>query len=375
MPELVTHQGRLFDTTGSPVNGTQDLTFTIYDAEIAGNELWSETITVDFDEGYFSVRLGEQLVLDENVFDGSTRWLGITVGADPEMTPRAAIVSVPYAMFAGDVRGEINPTNVNIQGFGPVIDQNGQWVGDPSGLIGPAGPPGPAGAAGPAGPEGPAGPAGPEGPAGPAGPAGPEGAPGPAGPAGPAGATGPAGPMGPAGPAGPAGATGPAGPAGPAGVQGPAGPQGPQGPQGPAGPLGPQGPTGIVATASFAGAIDNVPLDPAWVFIGPTVVIVAEAGQRLTGTATAGLAHGTTLTWRRVDLDLCYREGAQPLKNFSGVNFVSPRIEQFANLFSAAGTVLPGAGTWTVGMCIRNNYGGEVLDENNRVNGWVLLTN
>ncbi len=118
--------------TASPVDGTQDLTFTIYDAEVAGNEIWSETITVDFDEGFFSVRLGEQLVLDENVFDGSTRWLGITVGADPEMTPRAAIVSVPYAMFAGDVRGEINPTNVNIQGFGRVIDQNGQWVGDPS---------------------------------------------------------------------------------------------------------------------------------------------------------------------------------------------------------------------------------------------------
>ncbi|MFZ6186193.1 collagen-like protein, partial [Nannocystis pusilla] len=120
-----------------PVDGTQDITFAIYDAEVAGNEIWAETISVTFDEGFFSVRLGEQLVLDEIVFDGSTRWLGITVGSDPEMTPRAAIVSVPYAMFAGDVRGEINPTSVNIQGFGQVINESGQWVGDPSGLIGP----------------------------------------------------------------------------------------------------------------------------------------------------------------------------------------------------------------------------------------------
>ena len=112
VPAFVTHQGRLFDASGMPVSGTQDLTFAIYDAENGGNEIWSEIITVDFDEGFFSVRLGEQLPLDEVVFDGSTRWLGITVGADPEMTPRAAIVSVPYAMFAGDVRGEINPTNV-----------------------------------------------------------------------------------------------------------------------------------------------------------------------------------------------------------------------------------------------------------------------
>ncbi|WAS96683.1 collagen-like protein [Nannocystis punicea] len=359
VPELVTHQGRLFDANGSLVNGAHDLTFTIHDAEVAGNEVWSETITVDFDDGYFSVRLGEQLVLDENVFDGSTRWLGITVDADPEMTPRAAIVSVPYAMFAGDVRGEINPTNVNIQGFGAVIDANGQWVGDPSGLIGPAGPPGPAG---------PAGPAGSEGPAGPSGPAGPPGAVGPSGPAGPMGL---AGPMGPAGPQGPAGAAGAAGPPGPAGAAGPAGPQGPQGP---AGPPGPQGPTGIVATASFAGAVPTIPVDPAWVFVGPTAVIVTEAGQRLTGVATAGLAHGTTLTWRRVDLDLCYQEGGQPLKNFSGVNFVQPRVEQYANSLTAAGTVVPGAGSWTVGMCIRNN-GVEALDDNNRVNGWVQLTN
>ncbi|MCY1056885.1 collagen-like protein [Nannocystis sp. SCPEA4] len=253
VPALVTHQGRLFDANGSPVTGAQDLTFAIYDAEVDGNEIWAETITVDFDEGFFSVRLGEQLVLDENVFDGSTRWLGITVGADPEMTPRAAIVSVPYAMFAGDVRGEINPTNVNIQGFGQVINENGQWVGDPSGLIGPAGPPGPAGPAGPAGADGAAGPEGPAGPAGPAGPEGPEGPAGPAGPDGPAGAAGPAGPAGPEGPAGPAGPDGQPGPAGPQGPQGAEGPAGPQGPQGEIGPAGPQGPQGEVGAAGPQG--------------------------------------------------------------------------------------------------------------------------
>jgi hypothetical protein len=162
--------------------------------------------------------------------------------------------------------------------------------------------------------------------------------------------------------------------AGPPGSAGAPGPVGPQGPQGPAGPVDPQGPTGIVAPASFAGAAPNIPIDPAWVFVGPTAVIVTEAGQRLTGVATAGLAHGTTLTWRRVDLDLCYQEGAQPLKNFSGVDFVSPRVEQFADSLTAAGTVVPGAGSWTVGMCIRNN-GVEALDENDRVDGWVQLTN
>jgi hypothetical protein len=144
VPDTMTHQGRLFQANGFPVTGTQTMNFVIYDAANAGAELWTETHDVAFDEGFFSVRLGGLSQLDAVVLDGSVRWLGVTVGADPEMTPRAAIASVPYAMFAGDVRGVINPQSVNIQG-NEVIDASGQWVGDPTGLQGPPGPPGPAG--------------------------------------------------------------------------------------------------------------------------------------------------------------------------------------------------------------------------------------
>lgn len=62
VPQVVTHQGRLFDAQGVPVSGTQDITFVIYDSEVAGVALWVETIAVDLDEGYFSARLGEQTV-------------------------------------------------------------------------------------------------------------------------------------------------------------------------------------------------------------------------------------------------------------------------------------------------------------------------
>ncbi|MDC0666381.1 collagen-like protein [Nannocystis radixulma] len=434
VPELVTHQGRLFDANGEPISGTQDLTFKIYDAEVDGNEIWSETISIDFDEGFFSVRLGEQLVLDENVFDGSTRWLGITVGADPEMTPRAAIVSVPYAMFAGDVRGEINPTNVNIQGFGAVIDQEGKWVGDPSGLVGPAGPPGPAGAAGPAGTAGPAGaegpagpagaagPVGPEGPAGAAGPAGADGAAGPAGPAGADGAPGPAGADGAAGPAGPAGEPGPAGPAGAdgaAGAPGPQGPQGPQGlqglegpmgpagpaggvgPQGPQGPEGPQGPqglegavgpagapgapgapgpqgaTGIVATATFAGQTAGYAAGSnTWVFVGPTAVVNTQAGQRITGTAEASLGLDLANQFASLaDVDLCYQAVGNPaLTSFNGDLAVNHMFLAAGLAYVGTGSVVPGAGSWNVGLCLRNS-GTEDIVYNDRVNGWVMVTN
>jgi len=74
-----------------------------------------------------------------------------------------------------------------------VVDANGQWVGSPVGLQGPAGPQGDPGPTGPMGPQGDVGPAGPQGNAGVAGPQGPTGA------TGIQGATGPTGPQGPKG--------------------------------------------------------------------------------------------------------------------------------------------------------------------------------
>lgn len=216
VPTTLVHQGRLYDAENAPLNESLTLVFTIYDAASGGEVLWTESHEVAFDDGYFSVELGSDEPLDTSVFDGSKVFLGVKVGADPEMTPRAPVGSVPYAVMAGDVTGDINPTSVSIGGT-TVIDENGQWTGDATGLIGPQGAPGPAGPAGPAGPEGPEGPTGPEGPAGPPGPVGATGATGATGPAGATGATGPTGATGATGATGPAGATGPTGPTGPQG--------------------------------------------------------------------------------------------------------------------------------------------------------------
>lgn len=213
VPETITHQGRLYDASDAPVSGPLTVRFTIYDAETGGAALWTEEHQITFEDGYFSASLGEIEPLP-GVLDGSLRYLGIQVGNDPEMTPRAAVRSVPYALLANDVNGDITPQSVSIQGAGTVIDANGQWVGDPTGLVGPAGP---------AGATGPMGPAGATGPEGPAGPMGATGATGPAGEMGPAGPQGPLGPMGPTGPAGATGPTGAAGPTGPAGPPGPPG--------------------------------------------------------------------------------------------------------------------------------------------------------
>lgn len=108
VPQTLVHQGRLYDDAGAPVNATLDVEFTIYAGPVDMEALWTATHTVTFEDGYFSVALGTAEPLDAAI-DGSERFLGITVGNDAEMTPRAAVESVPYALLAGDVRGDIHP--------------------------------------------------------------------------------------------------------------------------------------------------------------------------------------------------------------------------------------------------------------------------
>jgi hypothetical protein len=198
-------QGRILDTNGAPVSGSVSIQFTVHTQPASAGDtvLWTEMQTVTLDDGYFSARLGEATALDPKVFDGKELYLGVSVNADPEMTPRQTLDSVPYAFVTNDAVGDIHPTSVTVNGT-VVIDGTGNWVGPNSGLIGPQGP---------QGVQGPAGPAGPAGADGAQGPVGPPGLPGPAGMDG---AIGPAGPAGPQGPQGPQGATGPTGPVGPA---------------------------------------------------------------------------------------------------------------------------------------------------------------
>jgi hypothetical protein len=224
VPGTITQQGRLYDANDMPVSGTKSVTFAIYTDDGGPNQVWSETDAITFDDGYFSVELGAATPFPPTVFDGSTRYLEITVGSGPALTPRAPIVSVPYAMLCGDVNGDIHPTSVTVNGH-EVIDSNGNWVGGGMGGVGPTG------ATGAQGPAGPAGATGAQGPAGPAGPMGAQG------PVGPTGAAGPQGPMGPVGPTGAQGAQGPMG------APGPVGPTGAQGATGATGAVGPTGPS------------------------------------------------------------------------------------------------------------------------------------
>ena len=296
VPGTITQQGRLFDASGAPLNATVSIQLSVYGALTGGAPLWTETHQVTLEEGYYAVALGSIVPFPAGLFEGSKRYFGVTVGADPEMEPRGEMASLPYALVAGDVNGDIHPTSVSISGVGVVINSAGQWVGSPTGLQGPQGPAGADGAVGLQGPPGEAGPAGPQGPQGPVGPIGAQGPAGPIGPQGPAGATGATGAIGPQGPTGATGATGAIGPQGATGATGQAGPPGatgatgqtgaigPQGPVGPQGPIGPQGQTGATGAqgpmgpAGPSGPVDNLGNHNATTRIQPTTGNITNAG-------------------------------------------------------------------------------------------------
>ncbi len=149
--QRITQQGRLYSADGSPVNDPVQMSFRIYgEGEMV---LWSEVQVVSVKDGYFSAAIGSMVPLDTSIFVNGDLFLGISVNADSEMTPRAQLTAVPWAFIAADVTGDIHPSTVSINDQ-MVIDENGMWVGPTTGLVGPEGPPGKDGAAGATGEQG-----------------------------------------------------------------------------------------------------------------------------------------------------------------------------------------------------------------------------
>jgi len=89
-------QGRLTDASGIPLNGTYTVTLSVYDAAEGGAFLCGNLFTaMEVTNGLFNSTLNFCDTL--NAFEGDQMYLGVKVGADPEMTPRQPIQGVPYA--------------------------------------------------------------------------------------------------------------------------------------------------------------------------------------------------------------------------------------------------------------------------------------
>ena len=103
VPLQVNQQGRLLDADGKGLAGDHELTFRLMDQEEDGYTQWEETLTVPFNNGYYSVVLGtdeENNPLDDAVFSQYPLFLELKVDGEA-LSPRQPVTSVPYAQMAG----------------------------------------------------------------------------------------------------------------------------------------------------------------------------------------------------------------------------------------------------------------------------------
>jgi hypothetical protein len=90
------------DATGVPLHGPQTLTSALYDGETTVKAVWSESLTVDFEHGYYAVDLGtdEANPITGALFDGDL-FLEVEVNGQP--FERKPLSSSPYALRAATV--------------------------------------------------------------------------------------------------------------------------------------------------------------------------------------------------------------------------------------------------------------------------------
>ena len=103
-----TYQGQLHDG-GTNANGAYTMIFKLYDAISGGNKIGSTiTTSTTLANGLFSVNLD----FGAGAFDGSARWLDITVTNGPDtqtLSPRVQVLPTPYALYAGTETAPICP--------------------------------------------------------------------------------------------------------------------------------------------------------------------------------------------------------------------------------------------------------------------------
>lgn len=264
--DTLTYQGQLENARQESVTASLPMVFSLYTQPTDGAAVWQESYeAITVEDGTFTVQLGSQMPFTDEIAREMELYLGIRIDGGTEMSPRMRVGTALRARWSAaaahalDVRGEdIHPSSVSI-GELMVIDANGDWVGDTTGLrgpVGPQGPPGEIGAMGLRGLQGERGLQGLRGPIGQSGAAGPRGATGAQGLRGLPGVQGEQGIVGPQGERGEQGVQGlmgPQGERGDTGIEGPVGPAGERGPVGPAGQRGEQGLQGIRGPTGLTG--------------------------------------------------------------------------------------------------------------------------
>lgn len=136
VPAKLAYQGRLLRPDGTPEDGIVKMTFAIFAEAAGGAALWTEEKDLALTSGYYVTMLGDVTAFPAGLFDGTERFLEVTLPSGP-LSPRQRTASVPYALMATEVKGgRVDASSVKVNGK-EIIDSTGKWVGakSPGGVV------------------------------------------------------------------------------------------------------------------------------------------------------------------------------------------------------------------------------------------------
>ncbi len=114
VPQHISYQGLLSDSSGNPISGAVNLTFRLYPTETGGSPSWTEAhSSVNVSQGIFTVQLGSETAFAGGLFS-TPLWLSSQVATDAEMSPRQPLSAVPYAHKAKDAETLDGETAANL---------------------------------------------------------------------------------------------------------------------------------------------------------------------------------------------------------------------------------------------------------------------
>lgn len=101
VPRTISYQGILTDASGNLLpDGNTTLTVKLYPDAAGGSSIYSETQTVAVVKGRYNMIIGSVTPVPDNLSFSKAYFLGVSVGADAELTPRTALTAAPYALRA-----------------------------------------------------------------------------------------------------------------------------------------------------------------------------------------------------------------------------------------------------------------------------------
>ncbi len=108
-PRILSFQGRLTDSSDSPITKKTNLRMSIYNSPTSSGSalLWQEVVSPTPDsEGIFSIILGSSTPIPQSLFaQNSGLWLGVTVEGTEELKPRQQLATVAYASNSETLQG------------------------------------------------------------------------------------------------------------------------------------------------------------------------------------------------------------------------------------------------------------------------------